>query len=328
MLIDVDEAVHLLQKGEVVSVPTETVYGLAAIATNPEAIAKIFEIKKRPADNPLICHFHSIEQIQQYVTGIPGNTLKLLHHFSPGPVSFMLDLPEDSPLKFATCGSPQVIARIPDHALFLSIIKKTMLPVAAPSANTSGKVSPTTVGMVLHDIGEKIAGIVDGGAASVGLESSILDARSNGDVFILRPGAIGEKEIKSILADVNVVMVQDGHNQRIPGTKYAHYAPATPVYEIQNTAEITEHPNAAVFLTLEAMQTIPRSTLHSYSLKGIHLVNIGSTGDLNSMAKNFYHVIASVDQLNVSCAFFLLPDFGISSLGKALQNRCYKIIVA
>lgn len=328
MLIDVDGAVQLLMDGEFVAVPTETVYGLAAIATNPAAIAKIFEIKNRPADNPLICHFHSIEQIQQYVTSIPPNTLKLLHHFSPGPVSFMLDIPQDSPLKFATCGSSQVIARIPGHPLFLSIIKKTMQPVAAPSANTSGKVSPTTAEMVRNDLGEKINGIVDGGASSVGLESSILDARSSNEIFILRPGAIGEKEIESVLPGLKVILQQDGGDRHIPGTKYAHYAPNTPILSIENTSEIIEHPNAAVFLTLEAMQAIPRSTLHAYTLKGIHLVNIGSTTDLNTMAKNFYQIIASVDQLNVSRAFFLVPDFGISSLGKALQNRCHKIIAA
>src|SRR6476660_2114078 len=113
MKISAEEAVAFLKEGKVVAVPTETVYGLAADALNPSAIAKIFEIKNRPADNPLICHFNSLSQVKKYVTEIPAATATLMQHFSPGPISFMVDLPEDSPLKFATCGSAQVIARIP-----------------------------------------------------------------------------------------------------------------------------------------------------------------------------------------------------------------------
>ena len=123
MIISPAQAVTLLQAGEVVAVPTETVYGLAADALNPVAVSKIFEVKKRPADNPLICHFHSINQLEQYVNIITPTVEKLMQQFTPGPVSFMLDLPEHSPLRFATCGSSQVIARIPDLTLLLEIIR-------------------------------------------------------------------------------------------------------------------------------------------------------------------------------------------------------------
>lgn len=326
MLISVDQAVEILLRGSVVAVPTETVYGLAAIATNPEAIAKVFGIKNRPADNPLICHFHSVEQITAWVTSIPENTKKLLHRFSPGPVSFMLEIPESSPLKFATCGSHQVIVRIPDHPLFLSILQKLDAPVAAPSANTSGRVSPTSAEMVMNDIGEKIEGIVDGGSSLVGLESTILDARSNNQIIILREGAIGEKEISTILPEVEIMINKSENGEVVPGAKYRHYAPKTPIAIIKTTDEILDHPGSVIILTLDAMQTIPRSTLHNYTVNGIHLISLGSLDDLNIMAKNFYQVLSSVDQLEVQKAFFLATDFGSSSLGRALQNRLERII--
>lgn len=325
MLITEEEAVKILMLGDTVAVPTETVYGLAALATNPEAIAKIFEVKNRPADNPLICHFHSIEQLARFVKAISANTLLLLNHFSPGPLSYMLDLRDDSPLLFATAGSRQVIARIPDHPFFLSILRKIDAPLAAPSANTSGSISPTTADMVEEDLGGKIAGIVDGGACTVGLESTIIDARRMEVVIILRPGTIGETEIQSVLPGISV---RSGENETkaIPGAKYRHYAPATPVTALKNMADIINHPGSAVFLTLEDMQSITRSTYPVLTSKNIQLLSIGSLHDLPAMARNFYRIIASVDTLKVEQAFFLLPSFGNTSLGKALQNRLDRIL--
>ena len=136
------KAVELLREGKVVAVPTETVYGLAADALNPQAIARVFEIKNRPADNPLICHFNQIGQISSYVKNIPDSTLKLMQHLTPGPVSFMLDLSEDSPLQFATCGSAQVIVRIPDHPLLLEIDNVVLAPhIASASVETRRRMS-------------------------------------------------------------------------------------------------------------------------------------------------------------------------------------------
>ncbi|MEP7127944.1 MAG: L-threonylcarbamoyladenylate synthase, partial [Chitinophagales bacterium] len=277
-------------------------------------------------DNPLICHFYDIDQIKSFATSIPENTLRLLQHFSPGPLSVMLDLPQDSPLLFATCGNLQMIARIPDHPLFLSIIKKLNAPVAAPSANTSGRISTTTAAMVEKDLGDKISGIVDGGATAVGIESTIVDARTMDEVIVLRPGLIGEKEIKSVLPDVKVVFDQEDSGKNIPGAKYPHYAPKTPVKVLTSVDDIIHHPDSAIFLTSEAMQTIPRSIFPKLTSKNIHLLQIGTLMDLNSMAKNFYQILSSVDQLELSQAYFLMTHFGDSSLGKALQNRLQKIV--
>ncbi len=325
MFVNTDEAVDLLRNGEVVAVPTETVYGLAGIATNPSAIAKIYEIKQRPADNPLICHFHDISQIAAYVTNIPLNTATLLRHFAPGPISFMLDLVESSPLRFATCGSQQVIVRIPNHPLLLSIIKKCGLPLAAPSANTSGRVSPTSAEMVAADLGKKIPGIVDGGHSTIGIESTIVDARSPDSIRLLRPGYIAAFEISKLLPHVKIYTDQETAASAIPGMKYRHYAPHTPVSIIHNVDETLLFPGCALILTLEDLHAIPERRLTAFTKQHIKLISIGSLSSIENIARDFYRTISSVDQFHVAKAFFLATDFGDTSLGRALQNRVSKI---
>jgi L-threonylcarbamoyladenylate synthase len=326
MRIDIEKAIVLLQQGEVVALPTETVYGLAAFATNPSAIAKIFAIKNRPADNPLICHFHSIGQVEEYVKGIPSTTRKLIDKFSPGPVSFMLDLMPGSPLKFATCGSEQVIARIPDHSIFLSILEKINVPLAAPSANTSGTISPTTAEMVEEDLGEKIAGIVDGGAAEVGLESTILDARDEKEILILRPGAVGENEIQEQLPGVKISRFLKENSMTTPGAKYRHYAPLKPVRVIAAADALPGESDGVLLATVEQMQSIPRGTIKNFNAKNIELLSFGSVIDLNELARNFYQRLAEADKLSQSKILLFPPSFGDSSLGKALTDRMRKII--
>lgn len=326
MKLTVEAAVKFLQSGFPVAVPTETVYGLAAIATDPEAVARIYEIKNRPADNPLICHFYSIDQVKQYVKSIPENTMKLMLHFWPGPLSFMLDLPEDSPLRFATCGSMQVVARMPDHPMLLSLIKQVNAPLAAPSANTSGTFSPTTADMVERDLGEKIAGIVDGGRAGVGIESTIVDARSNKMVTILRPGSIGEKEMKEILNNVTITDETKELHHQIPGNRHAHYAPKTPMWRMEQIAEILQFENAVVLLSDETLQHITAGQRVLFSVKNIDLISLGSISDLKQMARNFYQNIASVDERKKEKAFIIFPAFKNSSLEIALQNRLLKMV--
>jgi len=326
MNISAQRAVELLKDGNVVAVPTETVYGLAGDALNPSAIAKIFEVKNRPADNPLICHFHSVNQVKDFVTEIPATTLTLMQHFSPGPISFMLDLPENSSLKFATCGSAQVIVRIPDHPVFLEIIKNLNRPVAAPSANTSGRVSPTSAEMVEKDLGEKIEGIVNGGVSQIGIESTIVDARNENEIFILRRGAIGENEIQKILPEAKIISEKLSDQQTTPGTKYRHYSPATPVFLINDVDELPTEKNTALLVTEEQLNDLREAVSRKFITTEIHFIDLGSITDLDMLAKHFYRNLSSLDQLGVSNAFFLKNDWGDSSLGKALQSRIEKIV--
>jgi len=325
-MISAEKAIEFLQQGKVVAVPTETVYGLAADALNPAAIAKVFEIKNRPADNPLICHFYSEEQIRSYVKEIPVTTQKLMNAFSPGPISFMLDLPENSPLKFAACGNAQVIARIPDHPVFLDLIKKFNHPVAAPSANTSGKVSPTSAGMVQKDLGEKVDGIVDGGASKVGLESTIVDARSEKEILILRHGFIGEKEIHSVSPQAKIIDEKTFQHGTTPGSKYRHYAPDTPIFEAKDFLSVKHERRIAMLLTQQQFNSISELDREKFILQENHLIILGSINDLNELARNFYLYLASVDHLKISKAYLLKNDWGKSSLGKALQQRIEKIV--
>jgi L-threonylcarbamoyladenylate synthase len=324
-MITGEEAVELLREGRVVAVPTETVYGLAADALNPEAIARVFAIKNRPADNPLICHFSSLEMIRPYVKEISETTEKLMRHFTPGPISFMLDLPADSPLRFATCGSAQVIVRIPDHPLTLRMIASLNRPVAAPSANTSGKVSPTSVTMVKNDLGDLVDALVDGGDCRIGLESTIVDARNPGEIFLLRHGAIGRQEISAVLPKVVFRELKPDETVTTPGSKYRHYAPETPVTLIHRIGEAKQSGQAALLLTEEDLLEMPEDEKKFFPARGIHFVVLGSRRRLNELAKNFYSQLASLDRLNVKNAFLLKNDFGHSSLAQALQTRIQKI---
>jgi L-threonylcarbamoyladenylate synthase len=326
MIIGTERAIQLLKEGNVVAVPTETVYGLAADALNPEAIAKVFEIKNRPADNPLICHFYSLEQIRDSVKEIPSATEKLITHFTPGPISFMLDLPEDSPLKFATCGSEQVIVRIPDHPILLDIIKELNCPIAAPSANTSGKVSPTSALMVENDLGNKVDGIVDGGECKVGIESTIVDARSVNEIVILRHGVIGEMEIQSLLPKAKIRDVNGFERGVTPGSKYRHYAPNIQIFPVGSFTGIAHERRTALLLLQEEFDAINPTTRDKFLQHQNHFIVLGSIKNLSDLARNFYSTLASLDHLGISKAFFLKTDFGNSSLGKALQTRIEKII--
>jgi L-threonylcarbamoyladenylate synthase len=157
--LTISQAGNILKQGGIIAFPTETVYGLGAVASNGQAVEKIYKAKHRPADNPLICHFYSINQIKTYVKDMPEIVELLFKHFSPGPLSILLNLPENSPLAPATRGSDTVICRIPDHPLALELVKEVGEPLAAPSANTSGKMSGTTAevrAVVTKEEAEKI----------------------------------------------------------------------------------------------------------------------------------------------------------------------------
>jgi tRNA threonylcarbamoyl adenosine modification protein (Sua5/YciO/YrdC/YwlC family) len=197
-LITEELAFERLLAGGVVAVPTETVYGLACLAESADAVARVFKIKKRPSDNPLICHFHSVSQISAYVQPLSETEKILFDHFSPGPLSLLLRLNENSPLYPATRSGRTVVVRIPAHPVFLSLLKKINKPIAAPSANTSGRYSAVNTQMVLADVGALTDGIIEGGECVNGIESTIVEV-SDKQVTILRPGVIGPDDLQDVL---------------------------------------------------------------------------------------------------------------------------------
>jgi L-threonylcarbamoyladenylate synthase len=219
------QCVHLIQRGEVVAFPTETVYGLGADASNPGAVRKVFETKGRPSDNPLIVHISNRDQLKDLVTGISETIERLMDHCWPGPLTLVLPK-QPQVLDAVTAGLDTVAVRMPKHKLALAFIEETG-PLVAPSANTSGRPSPTKAQHVRDDFGDQVS-VLDGGPCQIGLESTVLDV-SQEPYTILRPGFYGSKEL-SRLAGVPVqgydhAQSADSKTPKSPGTKYTHYTP-------------------------------------------------------------------------------------------------------
>ncbi len=239
-----NEGAALLRQGEVVAFPTETVYGLGANALNSSACAKIFVIKGRPADNPLIVHVASVEGARKAVREWPKEADICASEFWPGPLTLVLPKADSVP-EIVSGGLQTVAVRIPSHPLALDLIARSRCPIAAPSANISGKPSPTEAEHVWHDLRGKIPLLIDGGKCKVGLESTVLDL--TGEIpLILRPGGVTREQLKAVLGKVNV---DNGVNNeakglfqpKSPGMKYRHYAPQAEIIlicgEIEEKAE-------------------------------------------------------------------------------------------
>ncbi|MEX0719142.1 MAG: L-threonylcarbamoyladenylate synthase [Balneolaceae bacterium] len=219
---DIKYYIKLIKSGEVVAFPTETVYGLGADALNPAAIKKVFSLKSRPADNPLIVHISSSDQIHNFAAEIPASALELMAAFWPGPLTLVFKK-KPLVLDLITAGLETVALRMPDHAVALKLITETGALVA-PSANKSGRPSPTKAEHVLADFGDDFP-VIDGGATEIGIESTVLDLTSNVP-SILRPGKIGKAEIESVLGkEINITDEENINTPKSPGQKYSHYKP-------------------------------------------------------------------------------------------------------
>lgn len=331
MFLTTAEAASVIKNGGIVAFPTETVYGLGALASNTEAVEKVFIAKNRPKDNPLICHFESIDQIKSYVAECNETAQIIMHAWMPGPCSLLLPLPKNSPLLPATLGQPSVICRIPLHPLAQELIKFVGAPTAAPSANRSGKMSGTNASMVENDFGNNIDGIIDGGQATVGIESTILDVSDKTHVRILRPGALGEIELQELFTEAKMLGKIDypvrisntsEHAKTIPGAKYRHYAPNTSIVPIQSVEEITTKDSFAIIGTHEQIIKL------SSDLKKANLFDLGSHTNLPAIAQSLYRTFFELDMLQVSRAYFILENWGNSSLAHALSNRLQKVFSA
>lgn len=246
-----DEAVELLAKGELVAFPTETVYGLGAIATNEKSVKDVYKAKGRPSDNPLIVTVSDEKMIEKYAKSVPDRAKKLIKHFWPGPLTILLYVKPGSLPDAVTGGLDTVAFRCPDHKLTHDLIEKLGYPIVGPSANTSTKPSPTTAQHVYHDLKGKIAGIIDGGETRVGLESTIVDLSVDTPI-VLRPGEITPAKLSQVLGEkvlINTGKVTDKEIPKAPGMKYRHYAPSAPVIVVDDSddfAKIDLGPNIGV----------------------------------------------------------------------------------
>lgn len=240
---DLELAASLLRSGEVVGLPTETVYGLAADATNSEAVARIFEAKGRPADNPLIIHVSELEMMKQYTDDIPTAAFRLAEKFWPGPLTMILPKKNNVP-DIVTGGLDTVAVRMPAHETMRKIIELVGKPLAAPSANLSGSPSPTTARHVFDDMKDRIAAVVDGGECSVGVESTVISFEGYDSVRILRPGLITaeqlSKVVDEVIIDENILsdVVPEVKEVRSPGMKYKHYSPEARVVLVRESLDM------------------------------------------------------------------------------------------
>ena len=314
----IDEAVKLLAAGKLVAFPTETVYGLGAIATNEKAVKGVYAAKGRPSDNPLIVTVSDEAMVSDYAKEIPERAQKLMKHFWPGPLTILLFVKPNALPKAVTGGLDTVAFRCPDDKLTHDLISKLGYPIVGPSANTSTKPSPTTAQHVYHDLNGKIAGIIDGGPTRVGLESTIIDLSVETPV-VLRPGEITPQELSEVLGEkvlINSGQVEDQGVPKAPGMKYRHYAPSEPVIIVDDTSdfakiEFNEHTGVAALDSVLVGVNVPEQ--NKFSL-GKNLVD----ADHNLFgALRYFDDKQSIDQIYVQ-------GFSGSEATLAYMNRLNK----
>lgn len=318
---NISRAIDYLKEGEVVAFPTETVYGLGADATNNNAVKKIFEAKGRPSDNPLIVHVASIEQAEEYVQDIPDIARTVMKHFWPGPCTIILK--KKGPLaETVTAGLDSVGMRIPDHPLAVHLIEETGLPLAAPSANSSGKPSPTSAEHVKQDLDGKIAGIVDGGETGVGLESTVLDLTDPAQPTILRPGGVSKEELEALIGPVSLDahLIEETEAPRSPGMKYTHYSPEEPVWIVAGNWEeaINQMHQAGEKIGLLASE----ETLRQWEEKAVAAFSLGRKGNPSSASHLLYKGLRSFEKTEATV--ILAEAYPKEGIGTAYMNRLEK----
>jgi len=316
------QAAGLLCENEVVAFPTETVYGLGGNAKSDEAVEKIFAAKGRPSDNPLIVHIAEKEQLHDFVDHIPQKAKILMDHFWPGPLTIILSYKEGTLSKRTTAGLKSVGIRMPDHPVALALLKQAGLPIAAPSANRSGKPSPTLAEHVKEDLEGRIAGIVDGGPTGVGVESTVIDCTTEIPV-ILRPGGVTKEQLESAVGTVlyDPALTDTKEAPKAPGMKYRHYAPDAPLYLVDGTKEkiqalIDERKQEG--LTVGMLTTVENEAFYQAD----YIFACGQREQLETVASSIYEALRSFDKANVDIIYSeMFPNIGV---GNAVMNRLLK----
>ena len=315
------QAIELLRDGQVVAFPTETVYGLGAVATNEQAVAKIFDAKGRPSDNPLIVHVGTTEEIKQYVKEIPEAAQKCMDAFWPGPLTLVLDAKPDTLAKNVTAGLSTVGLRMPDHPVALALLQQLGQPVAAPSANKSGKPSPTKAHHVADDLDGIIPMVIDGGATGIGLESTVLDVTLTPPV-ILRPGGITKEMLETVIGEVEEPTIAEHKIEstpKSPGMKYIHYAPEAPVYLIDAEADVAQ---AIADLQQQGHKVALLAFNEFDKLFADYFYPLGARDELNTIGANLYDALRSCDKTDST--IILVTVTSTSGVGSAIMNRLQK----
>lgn len=304
---DIELARQWLEKGELVAIPTETVYGLAANGLDTNAIAKIYEAKQRPQFNPLILHIANIEQARKLVNDIPDACMRLMERFSPGPITYLLPKSALVP-DLVTAGSSRVAIRIPDHPLTLSLLSQIDFPLAAPSANPSGYVSPVSASHVFEGLNGKIAYILDGGECRVGLESTIVGFE-DGDIVVHRLGGISTEQIAEVTS-MQVISRLSHALPTAPGQLKSHYATRKPL--ILGDIKVNQLRFLDKKIGVLAFRQTPEIDCD------IELI-LSTKGDLTEAASGLF---AAMRQLDASSAEVILAErFPDEGIGRAINDR-------
>lgn len=340
----IGEAASLLAAGKTVAFPTETVYGLGGDARSTEAVDAIFTAKGRPSDNPLIVHVADQQQVDELVKPYGETAAKLMEKFWPGPLTIVLPVREGAVSSRVTAGLDTVAVRMPDHPVALELIRESGCPIAAPSANRSGRPSPTRAEHVRADLDGRIAGIVDGGATGVGVESTVVAVNDDGSIQVLRPGGItpamlGEVSLQVTIdpavdpeggmlqvAAVKSTAEKEASAPRSPGMKYKHYAPKGVMKLVQG--ESAEAVSAYIQADLDDAKRRGEKTgvlafsEHAGQYRADVVVELGSMAELGQAAHLLYDALRQFDDEGAS--FILAEACPAEGMGLAVMNRLVK----
>lgn len=306
---NIDIAATLLKKGEAVAIPTETVYGLAANALNTSAVAKIFQIKQRPTFDPLIIHLSSFEKVYNYVLEVPEIFEELAKKFMPGPLTLLLRKKDIIP-DLVTAGSPYVAVRIPSHNVTKSLLDMVDFPLAAPSANPFGYISPTTAQHVADQLGNKVYYILDGGPCDVGLESTIIGMNENGDIEVLRKGGLSIESIQEVVGNI-IIRDISSSNPEAPGMLTSHYSPKVPLIltDLGQLNKVSDINRTGIISFRNFLPTIPTK----------HQIVLSPSGNFMDAARNLFKGMRYLDGCDLDIIYAeLAPE---EDLGIAINDR-------
>lgn len=301
-----EEAAEAVRSGRVVALPTETVYGLGGNAFDPRAVAEIFAVKERPTFDPLIVHLASLEQIPQVAAEFPSMARRLTERFWPGPLTLVLPKTPAVP-GLVTSGLATVAVRIPDHPLMRRVLELAAVPIAAPSANLFGQLSPTCVEHVLEQLGDRIDLVLDGGPCRIGVESTIVQIEGS-ITRLLRPGGVSVEAMSEVIGPIEICESLPTAVPTAPGQLPSHYAPRTPLRVVPAL------PRAAAERGLGVLLLTPQE-LTGYD----HVEVLSTTGDLVEAATGFFPALHRLDAAGLKLILAEpLPELG---LGRALNDR-------
>lgn len=323
-----EEAGNLIRTGELVAFPTETVYGLGGDALHPKAAKKIYEAKGRPSDNPLIVHVAEFADLERIAKEVPPQAKVLADAFWPGPLTMIVWKNEKVP--YATTGGLDTVAvRMPNHPVALELIRKSGCLIAAPSANTSGRPSPTEASHVQEDMDGRIAMILDGGAVGIGIESTIIDLTET-PPMVLRPGYITPEMLADVLGeevvlDPAIIASDDTKKPKAPGMKYKHYAPKADMVIVDGKKDaVIEHINVLseqMHKEYKKVAVIATEETKEFYCADIVLC-MGKREDEDAIAKHMYKILRECDELKVDIIYS--ESFQTPRIGQAIMNRLLK----